>query len=90
MEPLREKCLKNSMQNIITFINKNRWFILAVVIILGAFYWYEWRPTMIEKECSSVAFRMMKDTGSVADSDTLYNLCVSNGGLDNIQDALKQ
>lgn len=78
------------MQNVITLINKNRWLILAVVIIAAAFYWYEWRPSIIEKECSSVAFRMMKDTGSVADSDTLYNLCVSGGGLDNIQDALKQ
>lgn len=39
---------------------KENWFkagILAILLIsiFGGFYWYEWRPAQIRKECSGVA-----------------------------------
>ncbi len=34
-------------------IKQYRYIILIGIIILGlAFYWYEWKPTQIKKECS--------------------------------------
>jgi hypothetical protein len=47
------------------------WMFLIVLVVLGvAFYWYEWRPSEIRKECVSVATqcakRVMKDKSELA------------------------
>ncbi len=28
---------------------------VLVLLIMGGFYWYEWRPTQIKKECSRIS-----------------------------------
>ena len=39
-------------------LKQYKYIILIVVIILGlAFYWYEWRPTQIRKECAESALK---------------------------------
>ncbi len=30
--------------------------ILVLVVLGGAFYWYEWRPSQIKKECNGQAY----------------------------------
>jgi hypothetical protein len=42
-------------KKIIDFLNSN-WFEVLLLfilfgVVLGTFYWYEWRPTQIKKEC---------------------------------------
>lgn len=39
-------------------IKKYQWLSVAIVLLLivaGAFYWYEWRPTKIKGRCSAEA-----------------------------------
>lgn len=49
------------------FLQQN-WFKLVVLVIIlvligGAFYWYEWRPTKIKKDCSWVQKHSDTDIG---------------------------
>ena len=40
------------------FCIKHR-FVILVILVLGAcFYWFEWRPTEIKKECSYVPYKI--------------------------------
>ncbi len=36
-------------------LNSYKWFILVMLLALGLFYWYGWRPSEIRKECSQRA-----------------------------------
>lgn len=43
---------------------KNQLVIVALIVTAllgGAFYWYEWRPSQIKKECHEVAKRLEKN-----------------------------
>lgn len=46
--------------------------ILALVVLAGAFYWYEWRPSQIRKEC----FNMFSESGTSFD-EGLYKNCLT-------------
>lgn len=35
-------------------IKKYWWLIIVIIIIGGAFYWFQWRPSQIIKECFKV------------------------------------
>lgn len=73
---------------------KNIWKILAVILILflvvGAFYWWQYRPAQIRKECSSKysdTIRVTKPdnrsiwgTGSET-STNQYQNCLHQNGL---------
>jgi len=57
---------------------KNYWWLIIVIIIIGgAFYWYEWRPTQIRKECFNIAVSI----GGV-DFDKNYYFCLLDHGLE--------
>lgn len=34
---------------------KYRWLLLVAVLIAAWFYWYEWRPSQIRKDCDEAA-----------------------------------
>jgi len=33
-------------------IKKYWWVVIIIFIIGGAFYWFQWRPSQIRKECN--------------------------------------
>lgn len=50
---------------------KKYWWIIITILVTGlSFYWYEWRPTQIRKECA-------KENIGV-----LYENCVHEKGLE--------
>jgi len=52
--------------NVTRKMNK-RILILIILVIVGLFYWYEWRPSQIKKYCNQWALDKSKT------SDTTYN-----------------
>jgi hypothetical protein len=75
------------MGKILHLIQKNKWSIATILIVCGTFYWYEWRPTQIEKGCAE-AVLLLASNGSSDQNDELYNLCVRSGGIDNMMEAV--
>lgn len=53
--------------------------ILILAVLAGAFYWYEWRPTQIRKECNQKSYNIAQGYSVVY--DTLYVGCLSEKGL---------
>jgi len=58
-------------------IKKYWWAIIVILVIGGAFYWYEWRPSQIIKECS----KELKRTGSIEVRELFYETCLTKKGL---------
>jgi len=50
--------------------------ILILVVLGGAFYWYEWRPTQIRKICFNAVL-----SASAGTTEQLYNNCLGIHGL---------
>lgn len=75
--------MKSSLQ----FIETNKWLLLSIIVIIAAFYWYEWRPSQIEKECSAEVIKILREAKSSGSesSDRFLNLCISSGGLNNMR-----
>jgi len=68
---------------------KTNWFKAGLLIILiicigGAFYWYEWRPNQIRKECADVLLQWIQKNPDVAPSKVseFLNLCLMKHGLE--------
>jgi hypothetical protein len=66
-----------------------RWatLITFVVLLLGWWYWYEYRPQKIREECAQIVIRgVMSSTGNVADVErsgrVIQNICEDAGGAD--------
>jgi len=79
--------------------NTNFYVLIAVLIVLGVailagwFYWYQWKPSEIRKECNSIAkkeeqehtreswvnFEVYIEDGH--DYDTTYTRCLRENGL---------
>ncbi len=61
--------------------------ILAVIILGVAFYWYNYRPSQIKKECFEIARKSaieksgLKDKFYKDDYDTYYKWCLQKKGL---------
>lgn len=61
--------------------------ILILIVLAGAFYWYEWRPYSIKKDCiktsNEMAFATTRTGTSLQDvfTDT-YNFCLTTQGVD--------
>lgn len=74
-------------------MNKNilqyKYTILALLTLLAlTFYWYEWRPTQIKKDCYNIAREKAIEKGSREDKkfykddyDTYYKWCLEQKGL---------
>lgn len=45
------KKLIEKLKSLIPVMKKYWWVILIVVILGGAFYWFQWRPSQIRKDC---------------------------------------
>ncbi len=74
---------------------KENWFKVGLLAILtfsiaGAFYWFEWRPSQIKKECYDIAReKAIEKAGTGAgdrkfakdDYDTYYKWCLEKEGL---------
>lgn len=68
-------------------ITKN-WFKLSLLLIIGlAFYWYEYRPSQVKKECYSIARVNVGVYGDRIDFynrgnyDFYYKWCLEQKGL---------
>jgi len=87
--------LNKSMKETIKIFLKHNWFkIILIIIVLkvvgGAFYWYEWRPSQIRKDCYNIARdKAIEKAGTVTgdrkfakdDYDTYYKWCLEKYGL---------
>lgn len=49
---------------------------LFLLILSGAFYWFEYRPTKIRKNCFNTSLGFSKDY-----QDTFYKNCVMGNGV---------
>ena len=63
-----------------------------VVVLVGSFYWFEYRPNDIRKECADKTYEHIEKTKEDIYDDTLvgatqsykflYELCVHRKGID--------
>ena len=67
-------------------IKKYWWIIFILIIIGGAFYWFQWRPSQIRKECFQ---EVLRDVGGNIDVigtsgvfQNRYNACLAKNGLE--------
>jgi len=60
-------------------IKEYKWFILIIILVLLlSFYWFEYRPSQIKKECSIWAVNQAKGGGLTAYLKENYNSNVYN------------
>ena len=67
--------------------------VAVLLLIVGLFYWFEWRPSQTRKKCSDLSYaaQFLKDDikrnvdllGGIEDSpaNKLYRLCLSKYGM---------
>lgn len=61
-------------------IKKNKVWIVAVFLLAGWFYWFEYRPEMIRKDCTWNAIEAL-EAGGKDTLDSYYNNCLRFNGL---------
>lgn len=69
---------------IIKFIKKNYKILLIILIIIGAFYWWEFRPSRIKSECAKWALEKANDSEGMYEEDMYrdyYSRCLHERGL---------
>jgi len=54
---------------------------VLLLLITGAFYWYEWRPTQIKKECSRISQSTYRLDSFGLTPDERYKNCLRSKGL---------
>jgi hypothetical protein len=70
-------------------IKQYKFIILIVILLLGfSFYWFEWRPAQIRKECNIKALQqtdegkgLFKNTEAITFYNFTYALCLHEKGL---------
>lgn len=61
-------------------VTKQHNIVILILVILGiTFYWYEWRPSEIKKECIDVAKDKTMGFGKLYES--YYKNCLREKGL---------
>lgn len=62
---------------------KRYWWVIPIVLVLsGAFYWYEWRPIKIRKECLIKLRDYSTESNKKAyELNVAYRLCIVAKGL---------
>ncbi len=66
-------------------IKKYWWIIIVILIIGGVFYWFQWRPGQIRKECNIRALKSgieSKLSGGSGGYDLFYRSCLRDKGLE--------
>lgn len=77
-EDIKNKFMKEKLE-------KYKYVILAVLILATTFYWYEWRPTQIRKDCydkaqgGSYLSELAKSQTAI---DKIYQNCLRSNGLE--------
>lgn len=64
--------------------NKVLLLVIAFVIILGVFYWYELRPSMIKMDCAFFAIekaRIYGDKWNPEEYDHQFERCLRENGI---------
>ncbi|MCX6718256.1 MAG: hypothetical protein NTY81_01470 [Candidatus Staskawiczbacteria bacterium] len=57
--------------------------VLIITIVSSAFYWFQWRPAQIRKECGvSVSKIANENKLSPSEGSTLLNFCIKKHGLE--------
>lgn len=73
------------------FMNKKTIIILSILIIListGIFYWFQWRPTQIRKNCYNLAIKNpfknpnATETERRSELNFVYQNCLKMNGLE--------
>ena len=74
-----------SINNVVLSIKNNFKVIAVLILIVGSFYWFELRPSMIKKYCSSFAVNIsLSADQSTYDQKTYngeYKRCTEMKGL---------
>ncbi len=81
----------NCMNNNSNMRNLKLITFLLILILATIFYWFQWRPSNIKKDCSGFAERMAADavrsgmdfysSQRIALYDNTYNTCLHTQGL---------
>ena len=66
------------------FIEENWFKIIILLVIVGLFYWYEWRPNQIIKQCNYEAVEKAKSikdgNQAIKIYDARYQSCLRENG----------
>lgn len=86
-QTLKEKTLREIFEEKVEVASKKRgtnWILIAIIITIflgligGAFYWFEYRPTQIKKDCSWTEY----ETGKWREArESEYEKCIRRNGL---------
>jgi len=70
-------------EKILNFLYKYKWFLLVIVIVVGSFYWFQWRPSSIKKDCVLETAKLLKDQRNITieEYNLLYKVCLNKKGL---------
>ena len=70
------------IKEILIKLNDWKFIILIILIIGGAFYWYEWRPAQINKEClKKMKVAVAGKDVSTIDAQRWLDICIKGSGL---------
>jgi hypothetical protein len=65
---------------------KKYWWVIAIALLIGgSFYWFQWRPSQIRKDCQFVASHSLEGIGRLYGSQTeeeRYKDCLRQHGLE--------
>ena len=75
------------MKKLKAYVVKNKVWIIVILLIAGWFYWFQWRPVEIRKDCSVIAMNgALKENGNNGryvqkQYDHYYGVCLQSAGL---------
>ena len=56
--------------------------LMGILLFGGLFYWFQWRPSEIRKECDQIAWSRLKEYNETLDwYDYKYTQCLHSKGL---------
>jgi hypothetical protein len=80
--------MKTKIKDILKKIYSHKLAVLIVILLLGAFYWHEVRPSLIKKNCYSIATKKAIDRANKEDQtftrddySFYYSMCQQSRGL---------
>mgnify|MGYP001585033674 FL=1 len=62
-------------------IKKYWWIIIIVLLLVGMFYWFQWRPAQIRKECGVELVSSYYDE-EIERGNARYKECIIKHGLE--------